>query len=73
MQSSDQWTFLPAHLQSTPTLLLDNQTPHHELLRRVSGIEFLFRVGLQLKLYVSESLAAWGSRSAPNRVERLVL
>lgn len=50
--SVDQWIFLPAHLNQTPAILVDKESLHHELKRRNAGVEFLFRVGLQLKLYV---------------------
>jgi len=56
---SDQWLFLPSHLSSTPAVSVDKRSVHHELKLRNSGVEFLFRVGLQLKLYVVQTIVPW--------------
>lgn len=48
----DQWVFSFDHLKNTPAVSLDRQSVLFELKRRNAGIEFLFRVGLQLKLCV---------------------
>lgn len=60
--SADQWLFTTEHLKSTPAVSLDKQSVLHELKRRNAGIEFLFRVGLQLKLCVTATFGI----SAPN-------
>ncbi|KAF8323189.1 cyclin-like protein [Clavulina sp. PMI_390] len=55
---SDQWLFLPTHLNQTPGITTDKKNLQNELKLRNLGVEFLFRVGLQLKLNVPVLAAA---------------
>ncbi|KAF9519975.1 hypothetical protein BS47DRAFT_914482 [Hydnum rufescens UP504] len=50
--SDGQWLFKSSHLHHTPVVTEDKKTVFHEICQRNSGIEFLFRVGLQLKLNI---------------------
>ncbi len=50
--SSSQWLFRKEHLSKTPAVALDGKSVADELSLRNQGVEFLSRVGLQLKLSV---------------------
>ena len=52
---SSQWLFRNEHLSKTPAVALDGKSVADELALRNQGIEFLSRVGLQLKLSVGSA------------------